>query len=408
MKEKLVILGTGFAAIQLLRNVSLKHYDVSVVSPRNYFLFTPLLTSTCVGTLEFRSIIEPIRTARRKVRYIQAECKSIDLDGKALLCQALEQEETFEVEYDKLVIAVGAGNNTYGVPGVTEHALFLKDIPDARAIRQELLRCVERAGAPNISKEERRRLLHFVVVGGGPTGVEFAGELQDFLQQDLSKWYPEIAGDIHVTLIEAGDRLLNSFAKTLSNYTMRNFEKRNITVLKNTPVTAVHADHAELADGSTIPFGLLVWSGGITATDLVAKSELPKNKELRILTDACLEVINCPNVFAAGDCAIIRGEEMATTAQVAQQQGRFLAKALRRIAKGKKLRPFFYLHMGMLAYVGGNKALADTPGPKLTGFVAWLMWRSVYLTKLVSLRNKILVLFDWCKTKWFGRDISRF
>lgn len=408
MKKRLVILGTGFAAVQLVRNISLKHYEVTVVSPRNYFLFTPLLASTSVGTLEFRSIIEPIRTARRFVRYVQAECLSIDQESKSVLCQGPDDGDPFPLEYDMLVVAVGAGNNTFGVPGVTEHALFLKDVPDARAIRQELLGLMERASAPELSQDERRRLLHFIVVGGGPTGVEFAGELHDFLLQDLAKWFPEIAEFMQVTLIEAGDRLLNSFSKTLSAYTMRNFTKRKIAVLKNKPVTRITENQVELADGTHIPFGLLVWSGGIAATPLVANSSLPKNEGIRILTDGCLEVINSPNVFAAGDCATVRGKDMATTAQVAQQQGRYLAKTLNRIAKGKKLRPFFYLHMGMLAYVGGNRALADTPGPKLHGFIAWIMWRSVYLTKLVSFRNKVLVLFDWCKTKWFGRDISRF
>ena len=408
MKKRLIILGTGFAAVQVVRNISLKHYEVTVVSPRNYFLFTPLLASTSVGTLEFRSIIEPIRTARKFVRYVQAECLRIDAEAKTIECRAAEGEEAFELFYDMLIVAVGVTNNTFGVSGVEEHALFLKELPDARAIRQELLSSIERASAPDLSEVERKRLLHFVVVGGGPTGVEFAGELHDFLQQDLSKWFPDTAPHMRVTLIEAGNRLLNSFSEALSTYTMRNFSKRNIEVYRNTPVTAVTAEHVELADGRTIPYGILVWSGGIAATSLVAESQFPKNDEQRIYTDGCLEVINHPNVFAAGDCAIIRGEETACTAQVAQQQGRYLAKLLNRIATEKSLRPFFYLHMGMLAYVGGNRALADTPGPKLRGFVAWLMWRSVYLTKLVSFRNKVLVLFDWCKTKCFGRDISRF
>lgn len=408
MNEKLVILGTGFAAVQMVRNIDVKRYQVTVVSPRNYFLFTPLLASTSVGTLEFRSIIEPIRTARRQVRYVQAKCMGIDPAAKSILCQASEQDEPFNLEYDKLVIAVGAANNTFGITGVEEHALFLKDVADARAIRQKLLALVEQASAPNVSPEERRRLLHFVVVGGGPTGVEFAGEMHDFLLQDLAKWFPEIAAELQVTLIEASDRLLGTFAETLSAYTMRNFAKRNIKVRKDTVVTGITAEHVELADGSKVSYGLLVWSGGIAPTALVAESPFAKNEQARLVTNEFLEVIENPGIYAAGDCAIIQGRTMATTAQVAQQQGRYLAKSLNRLAKGKSVKPFRYLHMGMLAYIGGNRALADAPGLKLRGFVAWLMWRSVYITKLVSFRNKVLVLFDWFKTKCFGRDISRF
>ena len=408
MKEKLLILGTGFAAIQIARNIDLKSYEVTIVSPRNYFLFTPLLASTAVGTLEFRSIIEPIRTARKGIQYIQGKCMRIDPAACKLFCKTTDTVESFEIGYDHLVIAVGSANNTFGVEGVEEHALFLKDIPDARAIRVKLLSCLEQASAPNLAPEERKRLLHFVVVGGGPTGVEFAGELNDFLVQDLAQGFPEIADELRVTLLEAKDRLLGTFDETLSNYTMRNFAARNIAVKKNTAVTRLREKYVELEDGTQIPFGLIVWSGGIAPTALVANSSFVSSSNSRIITNSNLEIEQETNIYAAGDCALVKGSDYPSTAQLAQQQGRYLAKALNRKAKGKTIKPFRYHHMGMLAYIGNKQALADTPGPKLRGFLAWLMWRSVYITKLVSFRNKVLVLFDWFKTKWFGRDISRF
>ncbi len=407
-KPNLVILGSGFAGFSLLKGIQIDAYDVTVVSPRNHFLFTPLLPSTTVGTIEFRSIIEPVRTAREGIRYYQASCTGLDLERHILACENVLDGQRFQLWYDILVIAVGAINNTYEIPGVPEHALFLKELSDARTIRQRIIENFERASTPGIPDAERKRLLQVVVVGGGPTGVEFAAEMYDFLHENLRKWFPHLAADVQITLLEATSQLLSTFDRALRDYTAKLFQRQRIDVRTKAIVEQVDATEIILEDSSRVPYGLLVWSTGIGPSPFVQSLPFPKTQNSRILVDSFLRVKGFTNVYALGDCATTEDVNLPATSQVAQQEGTYLARALNRLAKGKPVRPFRYRHWGMLAYVGSNRALADLAAVKGRGFSTWLFWRSTYLTKLVSWKNKILVVFDWVKTLFFGRDISRF
>lgn len=404
----LVILGTGFSGFSLLKEIHVERHNIIVVSPRNHFLFTPLLPSTTVGTVEFRSIIEPVRTARTGIRYYQAFCTGIDTDRQILSCENALDTQKFQLGYHTLVIAVGAVNNTYGIPGVFEHALFLKELADARTIRQRIIENFERASTPNISTEGRKHLLHFVVVGGGPTGVELAAEMHDFLDADVRKWFPHLADDVQITLLEATSHLLSTFDAALQAYTAKLFRRHRIEVLTEAVVKRVDPTEVILEDGSRVPYGLLVWSTGVGPSPFVQSLPFPKTQNSRILVDAFLRVKGFTNIYALGDCATKEDINLPATSQVAQQEGTYLARSLNRIAEGKRVKPFRYRHFGMLAYVGSNRALADLAAVKGRGFSAWLFWRSTYLTKLVSWKNKVLVVFDWLKTLLFGRDISRF
>jgi NADH:ubiquinone reductase (non-electrogenic) len=407
-RPRLVILGTGFAGFSLVKTIDTRFYDVTVVSPRNHFIFTPLLPSTTVGTIEFRSIIEPVRSAKKSIVFHQAFAKEIDVSRKRVLCHSALGGSVFSLSYDLLVIAVGAENNTYGVPGVREHAYFLKDLADARRIRQGIIEQFERASTPSVDEQERRRLLHFVVVGGGPTGVEFAAEMHDFLVEDLPEAYPHLVSFVHITLLEASQQILNTFDEELSRYTLKLFSRQKIHVRTGSPVVRVGSTTILLADGSEIPYGLVVWSTGVGPNELVRSLSFPKDSSSRIITDEYFQVAGVPDVYALGDCATIRGKHLPATAQVAQQEGAYVARQLNSRARGKRARPFKYRHYGMLAYVGSGKALADLSAFKGKGFLTWLFWRSAYLTRLVSWKNKILVVFDWFKTRAFGRDVSRF
>lgn len=407
-KPTLIVLGTGFAAFSLIKKINTSLYDVIVVSPRNHFIFTPLLPSTAVGTIEFRSIIEPIRTARAGVRYYQAFCTRIETQSQLIVCRQGPQGATFSLRYDILVVAVGANNNTYGIPGVEEHALFLKELTDARAIRQRIIDCLEQAGVPNLEETERKKLLHFVVVGGGPTGVEFAAEMHDFLAEDLRKAFPLLMNDVRITLLEASDHILNTFDAALSIYTMSHFKRQRIDVRTGSVVTKVEASKVYLSDGAVIPYGVLVWSTGIGPTPLVQSLPFAKQKNSRLIIDDYLMVNGYPNIYALGDCATLKKMNFPATGQVAQQEGRYLARMLNRKGCHRSVEPFQYKNLGMLAYIGSNHALADLASVKGHGFSSWLFWRSVYVTRLVSFKNKFLVLFDWFKAFMFGRDISRF
>ena len=406
-RPKLLIIGTGFAAFSVIKEIDVERYHVTIVSPRNHFLFTPLLPSTTVGTVEFRSIMEPIRTARQGIRFHQGFCVRIDAEKSIAYCEGKFKGTPFEVQYDKLVVAVGAISNTFGIPGVEEHAKFLKEISDAHQIRHQIIQCFERASKPDRPVQDFEWLLHFVVVGGGPTGVEFAAEMDDFLRQDLKKWFPELMPYVRITLLEAQDDILSAFDKSLSSYTTRHFTRQHIRVRTKAAVKEVNSEAVVLENDEEVPFGLLVWSTGNGPASVVANAGLPLTQG-RLVVDDNFRVAGTQNIFAAGDCALIEDNPLPPTAQVAQQQGTHLAKVLNKALDETEVGPFQYKHRGMMAYVGKRKALVDTKNVQGKGFTTWLFWRSAYLTKLMSWKNKMLVVMDWVRTFLFGRDISQF
>jgi NADH dehydrogenase FAD-containing subunit len=285
--------------------------------------------------------------------------------------------------------------------------MFLKEISDAHQIRHQIIQCFERASKPDRPEQDFEWLLHFVVVGGGPTGVEFAAEMNDFLRQDLSKWFPELMPYVKITLLEAQEDILSAFDMSLSSYTTRHFARQHIRVRTNAAVKKVRSDTVILANDEEIPFGLLVWSTGNGPTRVVADAGL-ELKQGRLLVDENFKAINSESIYAVGDCAVIEGNPLPPTAQVAQQQGTHLAKVLNKTLDGYSSAPFKYKHRGMMAYVGQRKALVDTKNVQGKGFGTWLFWRSAYLTKLMSWKNKMLVVVDWVRTFIFGRDISQF
>lgn len=413
-RKNLIILGTGWGSYSVLRNVDKSMYNVIVVSPRNHFLFTPLLCSTTVGTLEFRSIIEPVRNSnfRRSKDYHFASAVDVDPHRKTLLCKSeVDESIQYELEYDKLVIGVGAVSNTFGVPGVMENAFFLKEISDARKIRTQMINNFEMAVQPKSTDEDKERLLHIVIVGGGPTGVEFGAEVYDFLREDFARLYGGLQHVVRVTLIEA-NHILGSFDKRLRDYAEKKISKRKQFELLQASVKEVTPHSVVLNDGKEVRCGLVVWSTGLAPRNFTRRLKFPKNTQHQLLTDEYLRVKDAPQdtIFALGDCAEIETSHLPSTAQVAERKGQWLAKYL----NGKENEPFEFKSSGMLAYVGGYSALTDLKLPhsgsdlKLKGFHSWVLWRSAYLTRLGSWKLRMQVPFDWMKTFFFGRDSSQF
>lgn len=441
-KKTIAILGTGWGSTSLLKELDTDNYNVVVISPRSYFLFTPLLPSCTVGTVELRSIMQPIRFITRfksrEVLFVEGNCTNIDPTNKVLTVEdnssILGEISKQTISYDYLVVGVGAENATFGIPGVREHACFLKEAWDARTIRTQLADCLETASFPGQPESEIQRLLHFVVVGGGPTGVEYAAELHDFLHDDLVHWYPQIAGKVKITLIEATPHVLPMFSKGLIDYTEKHFERSKITILNNTMVKEVRQKDVIVQNSKkeleTLPFGMLVWATGNTARPLVLDliKKLPsdqQNQRRGLVTDDWLVVKGSPSqsIYALGDASATK---WAPTAQVASKQGAFLAHQFNKLhqleSEKKRLQDegkdpagifsqipqFSYEHFGTLAYIGAEKAIADLPGNvHVGGAFTFYFWRSAYLSNLFSLRNKTLVSFDWFKKWVFGRDISR-
>ncbi|KAI7548938.1 external NADH-ubiquinone oxidoreductase-like protein [Hortaea werneckii] len=466
-KKTLVVLGTGWGSVSLLKKLDTENYNVIVISPRNYFLFTPLLPSCTTGTVEHRSIMEPIRNFLRHkkaaVKYYEADATKIDYEKKVVYINDDSEikgaTSATEVPFDMLVVGVGAENATFGIPGVKEHGCFLKEVNDAQKIRKRIMDCVETATFKDQTPEEVRRLLHMVVVGGGPTGVEFAGELQDFFENDLRKWIPEITNNFHVTLVEALPSVLPMFSKQLIDYTEQTFKEETIdirtkTMVKNVTETYIEAEHTDAQGNKVmerIPYGLLVWATGNAVRPVVKDlmNQIPAQKDSRrgLAVNEYLVVKGTDNVWAVGDCAVAN---YAPTAQVASQEGSFLARLFNQMAKTesieqelavlseeqasaqkeardealakikelqKRLRrtktmgPFEYSHQGSLAYIGSEKAVADiswlTGNLATGGQLTYFFWRSAYLSMCFSTRNRILVCMDWLKTQIFGRDVSR-
>ncbi|EME86178.1 uncharacterized protein MYCFIDRAFT_88293 [Pseudocercospora fijiensis CIRAD86] len=467
-KKTLVVLGTGWGSVSLLKKLDTQNYNVVVISPRNYFLFTPLLPSCTTGTIEHRSIMEPIRNFLRhkhtSVKYYEAEATKIDYEKRVVyISDDSEIKGTVssnEVPFDMLVVGVGAENATFGIPGVRENSCFLKEVGDAQKIRKRIMDCCETATFKDQSPEERKRLLHMVVVGGGPTGVEFAGELQDFFEQDLKKWIPEIQDNFHVTLVEALPSVLPMFSKSLIDYTEKTFKEETIeirtkTMVKNVTPTYIEAEFTDSSGRKQlekIPYGLLVWATGNAVRPLVKDliNQIPAQKDSRrgLAVNEYLVVKGTDNVWAVGDCAVAN---YAPTAQVASQEGAFLARLFNQMAKTeeiegklsalseeqgkapnqeardkifgeikdlqkrlrrvKQMGPFEYSHQGSLAYIGSEKAVADiswlTGNLASGGQLTYLFWRSAYLSMCFSTRNRVLVIMDWLKSYIFGRDVSR-
>ncbi|BDD59688.1 External alternative NADH-ubiquinone oxidoreductase mitochondrial [Monascus purpureus] len=444
-KKTLVILGTGWGSVSLLKKLDTENYNVIVISPRNYFLFTPLLPSCTTGMIEHRSIMEPIRNILRHkkatVKFYEAEATKIDHEKRVVYIsddsEVKGEISHTEVPFDMLVIGVGAENATFGIEGVRENSCFLKEVDDAQKIRKSIMDCVETAMFKDQAPEEVKRLLHTVVVGGGPTGVEFAGELQDFFNADLKKWIPDIKENFHVTLVEALPNVLPMFSKQLIDYTESTFKEESITIRTKTMVKKVTDKHIEAEvtrpDGTKereiIPYGLLVWATGNAVRpvvrDLMSKIPAQKNSRRGLAVNEYLVVNGTENIWAVGDCAVAN---YAPTAQVASQEGTFLAHLLNSMAKAetienelkrlsdvqaqakseedrnaalgeirecqrqlrriKQIGPFQYSHQGSLAYIGKERAVADISwwagNIASGGTLTYLFWRSAYLSMCFS------------------------
>lgn len=358
---------------------------------------------------------------------------------------------TVTLPYDKLVIACGAYSQTFGIPGVREHAHFLRDIGDARRIRLRVLSLFEQCAHPSptsvLTDGNRRALLHFAIVGGGPTGIEFAAELHDLIYEDLARLYPALIPLVRITVYDIAPKILPMFDQALAQYATRTFARQGIAVK-----TEHHLTRIRRADGPSgalalrlaesgdedVGAGMVVWSTGLMQNPFVQRLEntkftLPSSSDTTaeytllsapktgggISTDAFLRARITsptspstqilPDVFALGDCATVDTlPTLPKTAQVASQQAAFLAKCLNKPDGRAAKRGFEFRNWGTMTYLGSWKAIHQSARDELRGWVAWLVWRGAYLTRTLSIRNKVMVPVYWAVSWVFGRDISRF
>ncbi|ODV97086.1 hypothetical protein PACTADRAFT_39701 [Pachysolen tannophilus NRRL Y-2460] len=326
-KPKLVILGSGWGSVSLLKQLNSSDYDVTVISPTNYFLFTPMLPSAAVGTLEIKSICESIRSILSYIggHYLRASAEKILFSEKLIKVSSTDPEtgeiQKFYVPYDKLAIAVGSISNTHGVDGI-QYCHKLKTAEDALTLRKKIVENLERACLPTTSDEERKKLLSFVVCGAGPTGTEVAAEISDLLSEDIIRGFPKILRqEVSVHIIQSRSHILNTYDKTISEYAMERFQKDSIDILTNSRVQKITADEVifnqlnpetKEVELKALPYGLCLWSTGVgqnpLAQDVVHSLTGVQKNRRAIETDPHLRVIGAPlgDVYAIGDCSTVR------------------------------------------------------------------------------------------------------
>ncbi len=395
-RPRVVIVGGGFGGLACARRLAGRPVDVLLIDRRDYHQFTPLLYQVASALLTAPDICYPFRAAFRgagNVRSVHAEASGIDLDGRVIQTSRDEQ-----VPFDYLVLATGSENNYFGNAALEANTLSMKTLPQAQRLRNHVLACLEH-GAQAHEEAERRRWLTFVVIGGGPTGVEFTGALLELLKLVLGRDYPELPPELaRVVLIEGTERILPPFPDRLGRYARRTLEHRGVEVMTGTVVEQASPDGVLLADGREIASRTVVWSAGIRATQPAGTEELPRSRSRRLLTDERLRLAGQQHLFAVGDAASIRIDEreLPMLSPPAMQAGRYVAEAILADARGTTLRrPFRYRDKGTMAVIGRNAAVASIWRLQLTGRLGWCAWLTVHIYYLIGFRNRAVVLINW-------------
>jgi NADH dehydrogenase len=392
-----VIVGGGFGGLACARALNRKPVEVLLLDRHNYHLFTPLLYQVATSLLNPSDIAYPHRSIFRRsrnVRFWQARVVGVDLDRKIV-----RTHTGGEIGYDSLVLATGSENDYFSNEELAHHTLGMKTLAEAMALRNHVLSCLELA-ARTSSVQERREWLTFVVAGGGPTGVEYAGALAELLRLVLGRDFPELDRSLaRIVLVEGQDRLLGGFHAKLGAYAVRILRDRDVEVRTSTLVQKATDERVVLSDGEEIPSRTIVWSAGVRPTDPLEEADLARSRSRRLRVDERLRLPNHPEVFVVGDAASVveAGGELPMLSPPAMQAGRYVARAIvDRVTGATGLRkPFRYLDKGSMATIGRRAAVADFRGLKLKGTIGWLTWLLVHIYYLIGFRNRAVVLASW-------------
>ncbi len=411
---RIVIVGGGFAGIETASRLGrlLKKNDaaeVVLVSSENYFLFQPLLPEVVACSIEPSHILNPIRHLCRNIHYRWGTVENIDLKAQQLTLAGTDAAKPQCLSYDHLILCLGQVVGSSTVPGMNEHALSLKTLGDAFQLRNHILSRLEEA---EITDDEaaRRKLLTFVTIGGGFSGVETAAAINDLIK-DVSTFYPKVqATGYRSVIIQSGDRILGELDPDLAWFAQKKLEARGVEVKLKTRVNEVTRDRVVLGDGESISSGSVISTIGNVPHPLVKKLGLPQERG-RILVDECLRVTGFRNLWALGDAAAVpdrqNGGMCPPTAQYAVRQGTQCARNVLAIIRGRSPAPFRYRGRGQMAVIGKHCGIAQIGGWKLSGLGAWFLWRAVYFMKLPGLRSRVRVAMDWMLDLLFPRDITK-
>jgi NADH dehydrogenase len=414
-RTRVLILGGGFAGLYtaLRFERELGHdesLEVTLVNRENFFLFTPMLHEVAASDVEITDIVSPIRKLLRRVRFVEGDIESIDLARRRVVVSHGAEHHEHELSYDHLVLGLGAVTNFYRLPGVEERALTMKSLGDAIRLRNRMVEQLEEADV-ECACDERRRLLAFVVAGGGFAGVETVAGMNDFLREAL-RFYPALREeDLRVVLVHDGAVLLPELGEALGAYAQKKLAERKVEIRVNTRVAGMSGQGVLLSDGTVIPTQLMVWTAGTAPNPLLAG--LPcRTDRGRIVASPTMEVPEWPGVWALGDCAVVpdpkTGRPYPPTAQHAIRQGRVLAENVLASIRGGAPRPFVFETIGLLAAIGRRTGVARIMGVNFSGFVAWFLWRGIYLSKLPRFEKKVRVALAWLLDLVFTKDLVQF
>jgi len=400
MSARVVILGGGFAGAYCaaaLERLLPESAEIVLIDRNNYFVFYPLLIEAGTGRLEPRHTVVPLRAFLQRAAFRMAEVTGIDRSAGKLYYQLPGDGSSMSLHYDHLVIALGSVTRLPSLPGLHEYGFEMKSLADAVRLRDRAIQALEIADATR-DLERRQMLLSFVVVGANFTGAELAGELNAFLTE-ASAHYPNVrASDRRVTLVELSDRILSALDPELSEYAIRQMERRGVRVLVNSTVTAILADRVRMTDGSDTLCSTVIWCAGIAPNPLIRRLGLPVDPRGYLLCRRDLRIEGEENIWGIGDCAVnldAAGQPYPATAQHALREGQFLARNLARVLQGASPLPCDIQSRGALAALGCRSAVARVFGIKLSGFPAWFLWRTYYLLRMPGLVRKIRVAVDW-------------
>jgi NADH:quinone reductase (non-electrogenic) len=414
-RQRIIILGSGFgglyAALRLEKTLARDpDIEILLVNRENFFLFTPMLHEVAASDLDLTHIVNPVRKLLKRVQFFDGEVDDIDLPGKKVIVSHGAEHHAHELAYDHLVIALGSITNFFNLPGLEERALTMKSLGDAIYLRNKLIAHLEEADFECCALE-RQELLTFVVAGGGFAGVETIASLNDFVREAL-RFYPNLREEfLRVVVVHPGPVILPELGENLGAYAQRKLAMRQVEIRVNTRVTGFSERGVELNDGSAIPTKTLVWTAGTSPNPLLEK--LPCAKERgRLLVNEFLEVPEWPGVWALGDCALVpdrqTGKFCPPTAQHALREGKVLAANLLATIRDGRKQPFVFTTIGQLATIGRRTGVANIMGVNFSGFLAWWLWRTIYLSKLPRFEKKVRVALDWTLDLLFSKDLVQF
>ena len=424
---RILILGGGFAGIEVLRQLQKAFQndigiEINLVSKDNFFLFTPLLPEISSGMIETRHIVTPLRVFCNRAKFYEAEVETIDTDKKQVVIGHRIGKQTDPIEwrthtikYDYLIIALGSETNFFGMNEAAKQSFTLKSLGDAIVLRNHVINMLEQADIEHEDLELRKNLLTFVVVGGGFSGVEIVGELNDFVLDSIKHFYHNLEkANIRTILVNSGVRILPEVTEELSEFALRKLRENGIEVILNTRVIDVTSQSVKLDDGTDILTQTIIWAGGGKPSPLLSGLSCEYDKSGRIVTNNFLEVVgHTQSVMALGDCASIidpnTERPCPPTAQHAIRQGKIAAINLISTIKNQvnAKKKFDYKTKGVMTLIGKRNGVGILLGYKVQGFTAWWIWRSYYLLNLPTIEKKLRVMVDWFIDLFFKRDVTR-